>query len=373
MSQDVASKSVPSGEMPYPKDVYPLNIAARDYDNASQTIKTQREIVPKIGAEFPDFHIWKHTSMDDKRMCKHLQKGYYQPPVVSNECHSGRQIVSQLLHNANGSDGIRNGTSGSKNKNDVIKRKLNLMGDVMMKALVERHKMNRIRGKSTYRPPPRVTLTEHKREMWMRKLADSSIPLKKLSKAVPHGLRNKMLLLQCLKHNIPISRAIWLIKCISSNEQRQLRRRASNSTSVSLLFGRWTVEWTEQVCMFLEHIYKSCSDGQNKEKWKLSMDYSTKLVNELYFQILLNREVFLSWVVQFLGKLVKIKDEFTSNLWLISVHYHTIRLYLFRILKIDYLSKELVGICYLSSPRYMSPGMRMRMNTFPNFLTGSST
>ncbi|KAF6010290.1 hypothetical protein HII12_002997 [Brettanomyces bruxellensis] len=342
MSQDVASKSVSSGEMPYPKDVYPLNITARDYDNTFQAIKVQRETAPKVKAEFPDFHIWKHTSMDDKRMCKHLQKGYYQPPVVSNECHSGRQIVSQLLHSANGSDGLKNGTGTSKDKGNVTKRKLNLMGDVMMKALIERHKMNRIRGKSTYRPPPRVTLTEHKREMWMRKLADGSIPLKKLSKAVPHGLRNKMLLLQCLKHNIPISRAIWLIKCISSNEQRQLKRRASNSGSVSLLVGQWTVEWTEQVCMFLEHIYKSCSDGQNKEKWKLSMDYGTKLVNELYFQNLLNREVFLSWVVQFLGKLVKVKDDFTSNLWLVSIHYHAIRLYLFRILKIDYLSKELV-------------------------------
>ncbi|OWB70134.1 hypothetical protein B5S30_g5595 [[Candida] boidinii] len=147
---------------------------------------------------YPDFRVWKHAIKDDQVMRTHLQKGYWENPIVSNESHSGRQIVSQLLHRSmfsNNNDlhgNINNLSNNNSNNNSTQTVKLNLknLSDVMVRAIVKRREINKIKSKSTYKPPPRVTLTEHKREIWLKNLSDINIPLKQLSRASTHIKNN---------------------------------------------------------------------------------------------------------------------------------------------------------------------------------------
>ncbi|OWB75151.1 hypothetical protein B5S31_g5010 [[Candida] boidinii] len=151
---------------------------------------------------YPDFRVWKHAVKDDQVMRTHLQKGYWENPIVSNESHSGRQIVSQLLHrsmfNNNNNNDLHGNMNNSSNNNNSLNNnstqtvKLNLknLSDVMVRAIVKRREINKIKSKSTYKPPPRVTLTEHKREIWLKNLSDINIPLKQLSRASTHIKNN---------------------------------------------------------------------------------------------------------------------------------------------------------------------------------------
>ncbi|QPG75259.1 hypothetical protein FOA43_002609 [Brettanomyces nanus] len=294
---------------------------------------------------YPDFRIWKHTACDDTRMRNHLQKGYFETPIVTNECHSGRQVIIQLLHKA---DNITKSIDRSSLNNSVLAEKIvhakmSTLSDAMIRTLRERRNINKIRGKSTYKPPPRVTLTEHKRDMWLKNLANSAIPLRQLSKAIPHGLRNKSLFEQCFNHNIPIARAIWLIKCVSSNEQRQLKRKAGkgNFFGAITLTNRWIVEWTDQVCSYLEQIYLSCFTPKFKDSWNQRFDYALRLSTNLYLQELLNQETFLAWMVNYMGRITSKKELSIQDFRTLSLHYHIIRLFWFKLLKIDYLAKEL--------------------------------
>ncbi|VEU20684.1 DEKNAAC101623 [Brettanomyces naardenensis] len=339
--------SAADGQVPRPEGVYALNDTVERTAtvsgkpslpfNSSRSVLSQSE-PPKPTPVYPDFEIWKHAARDDTRMRNHLQKGYFEPPVVSNECHSGRQTLTQLLHN--GSDDNTNDNESVSER--IVKAKLNSLSDAMIKVIAERRSIKKIRGKSTYKPPPRVTLTEHKREMWLDNLANPSVPLKQLSKAIPHGLRNKTLFEQCLNHKLPISRAIWLIKCVSSNEQRQLKRKAGNTNAAYLLSNRWIIEWTDQIAIFVEHVYDSCFEPKFRDSWKFRLDYTFRLATNLYLQELLNQETFLSWMVQYLGRIAKkITSGSVLNFRTLSLHYLLIRLFWFRLIKVDYLSKEL--------------------------------
>lgn len=330
---------VNDGQVTRPDGVYPLNLCG------NRPVPTSADSGSLV---YPDFHIWKHTAQDDNRMRSHLQKGYFEPAQVRNECHSGRQVLSQLLYSV--SDGKEKpNDEDPQNAATVVQAKLIRMSGAMNKAIAERHKNNRIRGKSSYKPPPRVTLTEHKRQVWLENLANCSVPLRKLSKAIPHGLRNRNLLDQCLKNWVPAFRAIWLIRCVSSNEQRQLRRKAGSSNAAALLISRWTLEWTDQVCLFLVNVYNSSFDDSHVKDWKKRLDYAIELVANLYLQSLINREAFLSWIVRYIDeaysgnnkKQPASSTEAILHFKTIALHMHLLRLFWFRLIEIDYISKQL--------------------------------
>lgn len=129
----------------------------------------------------------------------------------------------------------------------------------MLNAMDVKEKSSRITSNSTFKPPPRVTLTEQKKEAWLRDLADPSVPLRRLSRTIPHGTRNRSLLEQCCNKNIPIARAVWFARCVGANELRGLKRKGSTQVG-SVTEVQWIFEWTEQVTEFIEKVIKECPE-----------------------------------------------------------------------------------------------------------------
>lgn len=139
---------------------------------------------------------------------------------------------------------------------------------LMTSSMQIRHNSQRFSSNSTFRPPPRVTLTEQKKEAWLRDLANPNIPLRKLSRTIPHGTRNRSLLEQCCTKAIPIPRAVWFARCVGANELRGLKRKGASgiTTSASLTSSAaapgqaseatWIREWTEQVTEYIEKVIK---------------------------------------------------------------------------------------------------------------------
>ncbi|GME95429.1 unnamed protein product [[Candida] boidinii] len=279
-----------------------------------------------------------------------------------------------------------NNNSLNNNSTQTVKLNLKNLSDVMVRAIVKRREINKIKSKSTYKPPPRVTLTEHKREIWLKNLSDINIPLKQLSRAVPHGLRNRVLLDQVTNHRVPISRTIWLIRCVSSNEQRQLKRKANNNSSNNnnnnnsnsnnsnnLSTKTWIIEWTDQTTLYLEHIIENCfsstvntslntntnnatnnnnnnsnsssSSSSHNQTWKSKLNYIIELIGNLYMEELLHRESFLNWLIKYYNKLIKkIEGNSIIEFKYLSVFLILIKLFWFKLIKFDYLSKELAEL-----------------------------
>lgn len=289
-----------------PIDVYPIS-----------------ETEPPI---FPDFQTWKQTTEDDHLMKLYLAKGYCAPREVAVEYQVGRSFVAPLF-------------SAGTNQQLVKTNKLDQLNDLLSNAQLKRRDFNKVQAKVSYNPPPRMTLTEHKRDIWLKRLSDPKIPLTQLSKAIPHGLRNKTLLEQCLLHNVSISRTIWLIKCVASNEQRQLNRKPSSN--INIIIERWVIEWTEQITTFLEGIILDCFCTPTKGNWSKNLDFAIDLTVNVYVEGLINKVTFLTWIVRYLSKIVKDRTLTIQDLRLISVHYLFLQKFWFKIIKFDYLSKEL--------------------------------
>ena len=59
----------------------------------------------------------------------------------------------------------------------------------ILAVLQQRHKEGLIKTPTTFRVPPRVTLTDQKREQYLRDLANPSQSLRRLARGVPHGIK----------------------------------------------------------------------------------------------------------------------------------------------------------------------------------------
>ncbi|ODV92409.1 hypothetical protein CANCADRAFT_86389 [Tortispora caseinolytica NRRL Y-17796] len=122
------------------------------------------------------------------------------------------------------------------------------MSSFMVQALRRRAALETITTPSTFKPPPRVTLTEQRREAWLRDLASPTVPLRKLSRTIPHSVRDVALIDQCCAKNIPIDRALWLVKCVAANEIRGLKRNKGQQLSSNQQNEfKWKMEWTNHV------------------------------------------------------------------------------------------------------------------------------
>lgn len=83
------------------------------------------------------------------------------------------------------------------------------------------------------------------------------MPLRRLSRTIPHGIRGKILLDQCLAKNVPIGRAIWLAKCVGANEIRAFKRKGTAAAIASGLETKWVRDWTGSVQQFMEGVVQS--------------------------------------------------------------------------------------------------------------------
>ncbi|KAL3466791.1 hypothetical protein BJX64DRAFT_284344 [Aspergillus heterothallicus] len=240
-----------------------------------QTTPFRVEIPPDApvlkGDRVADFSPWSGNHPEDVLNDQSVKQGHYDRTQVSqNESNTARpSLYAQLKH--------RSG--------------LQMLSSVFMAALEKRQNHNMVTAPSSFKPPPRVTLTDNKREAWLRDLANPSVPLRRLSRTIPHGIRGKALLDQCLNKWIPVSRAVWLAKCVGANEIRAFKRKGTSGTLALGLEAKWVREWTSGVQQFLEGVIGSCGSAE----WKSRMTYAASLTARLFFERLLDYDQYFTW------------------------------------------------------------------------------
>lgn len=175
-----------------------------------------------------------------------------------------------------------------KNKNG-----LGVLSALFVQVLDKRSQMRLCTAPSTFKPPPRVTLTDTKREAWLKDLANPEVPLRRLSRTIPHGIRGKVLLDHCITKDIPISRAVWLSKCVGANEIRAFKRKGVSGPAALAGELKWIREWTVFVEQFVDSIISSC--GQSG--WSQKMNYAVRLATHFYVEHLLDEEHYMDWIL----------------------------------------------------------------------------
>ncbi|KAJ5668019.1 uncharacterized protein N7477_006589 [Penicillium maclennaniae] len=229
-------------------------------------------VAPKLnGEKAADFTPWTGNHPEDILNEQTAKQGYYDRTQVSqNESNTARPaLYGQLKHRTS----------------------LHVLSSVFAAALEKRQNHNTIHAPSTFKPPPRVTLTDNKREGWLRDLANPSVPLRKLSRTIPHGIRGKVLLDQCLGKWIPVARAVWLAKCVGANEIRAFKRKGTSGALAVGLEAKWVRDWTTNVHQFIEGVFSS----PKSTDWKARMTYAIGLTARLFFENLLDHDHFIEW------------------------------------------------------------------------------
>jgi mediator of RNA polymerase II transcription subunit 12, fungi type len=214
-------------------------------------------------------------------------------PVSQNETNTARQSLYGLFRHRSG---------------------LHTLSALFTTVLEKREAYSKITSGSTFRPPPRVTLTEAKRKTWLSDLASSAVPLRKLSRTIPQGIRGQILLDQCFANSIPISRALWFAKCVGANEIRTLKRKGTSATITAGAEIKWLRDWSTNIEQFLESSIEQC--GQ--PGWRLRINYALSLAIRLYAESLLDRDHYLDWIV----KSISSAGPDRLPVWLLMANLH---------------------------------------------------
>ena len=270
------------------------NDPARKSEGISPPAMATRLPPPKFIA---DFSPWTGLHPEDIMNENVIKSGYFdKPPGPSqNESNSARQSIWPNL----------------SQKNNIA---LQTLSHLFTQVLDKRQGLAKCTAPSTFKPPPRVTVTDTKREAWLKDLADTNIPLRRQSRTIPHGIRGKLLMEQCLAKSIPLQRAVWLAKCVGANELRSFRRKGVSGSAAAQGETKWVRDWTIQVEQFLESIANAC--GQ--ENWRAKIDYAIKLVSAFYSEGLLDRDEYLDWLVRTFAS----ASLATLPLWLVIVQIY---------------------------------------------------
>jgi mediator of RNA polymerase II transcription subunit 12 len=193
-----------------------------------------------------DFFPWTGNHPEDQFSEPVIRQGYYdKAQMTQNETGSARPSIFPALKHKSG---------------------LQTLSSLFTSVLAQRRSHGQITSASTFKPPPRVTVTDTKREMWLKDLANPTISLRRLSRSIPHGIRGKVLLEQSLSKNIPIGRAVWLAKCVGANELRSFRRKGVSGTFAMGGEAKWIRDFTVCVEQFVESIIGTCGEKDFKAR-----------------------------------------------------------------------------------------------------------
>ncbi|KAH8686067.1 RNA polymerase-like protein II mediator complex component Srb8 [Tricladium varicosporioides] len=234
--------------------------------------------VPAIAPRYPpnghvDFFPWTGNHPEDQFSETIIRQGYFdKAQMTQNETGSARASIFPAMKHKSG---------------------LQTLSSIFTSVLAQRRSHGQITTSSTFKPPPRVTVTDTKREMWLKDLANPTIPLRRLSRSIPHGIRGKVLLDQSMSKNIPIERAVWLAKCVGANELRSFRRKGVSGTFVMGGEAKWIRDFTVCVEQFVESIAGSCGEGDFKGR----INYAIRLAAHFHAEHLLDREHYMDWLV----------------------------------------------------------------------------
>ncbi|KAL2758442.1 hypothetical protein ACRALDRAFT_2040624 [Sodiomyces alcalophilus JCM 7366] len=220
-----------------------------------------------------DFFPWMGNHPEDQLSDSVIKQGYFdKAPVAQAETTSAKSAIFPALKNKNG---------------------LNLLSSIFVHVMNQRKYNGQVTTPSTFKPPPRVTLTDTKREMWMRDLANPAISLRRLSRTIPHGIRGKGLLDHCLNKKVPTERAVWLVRCVGANDLRTVKRKGANSTVVTGGEMKWLRDWTFFVEQFVDSVVAAFGDLD----WKAKVQYAIRLATHLYAEHLLDQDHYMDWLV----------------------------------------------------------------------------
>lgn len=205
--------------------------------------KTDSKNPPKL--THADFFPWTGNHPEDKFSDHVIRHGYYDKgPMAQTESSSAKTSIYPTLKHKSG---------------------LTSLSNVFMSILQHRKQIGLVTAPSTFKPPPRVTLTDTKREIWLKELANPDTTLRKLSRTIPHGIRGKLLLEQCMNKKVPQERAIWLARCVGANEIRASKRKGVNGTFIAGEVA-WVREWTLNLERFLESVLFQFGEKEWKER-----------------------------------------------------------------------------------------------------------
>jgi mediator of RNA polymerase II transcription subunit 12 len=189
-----------------------------------------------------DFFPWAGNHPEDQFSEPVIRQGYFdKAQMTQNETGSARGSIFPALKHKSG---------------------LQTLSSLFTSVLTQRRSHGQVTASWAFKPPPRVTVTDTKREMWLKDLANPTISLKRLSRSIPHGIRGKVLLDQSLSKNIPIERAVWLAKCVGANELRAFRRKGGGGTFQMGGEAKWIRDFTVCVEQFVENVIGSCGEGE---------------------------------------------------------------------------------------------------------------
>ena len=236
--------------------IYPMNIEASANLGFKEAVKIRSYVAeppssaPRIQEGLPaDFFPWSGNHPEDILNEATIKQGYFDKMQGTQaESSTARPSVWSSLKHKSG---------------------LQILSSLFVSILDQRQAHGIITANSTFKPPPRVTLIDTKREAWLRDLANPSIPLRRLSRTIPHGIRGKVLLDHCLVKRIPIMRAIWLAKCVGANEIRAFKRKGASGAFAVGGETKWIKDWTINVEQFLEMILAQCGTPE----WRSGVDY----------------------------------------------------------------------------------------------------
>jgi len=193
-----------------------------------------------------DFFPWTGNHLEDQFSETAIRSGFFdKSQMTQNETASAKPSIFPGLKHKSG---------------------LQTLSSLFTSVLAQRRAHGQITSTSTFKPPPRVTVTDTKREMWLKDLANPTISLRRLSRSIPHGIRGKVLLDQSLSKNIPIERAVWLAKCVGANELRSFRRKGVSGTFAMGGEAKWIRDFTVCVEQFVESIVSSCGENDFKSR-----------------------------------------------------------------------------------------------------------
>lgn len=304
-----------------PEGVYPLP-GKEDSEyfitaDQGQNYRTESSIITNCFFSlelYPDFFPWHKTKEEDSLAVEYVPRGYFQAAEVSNETGSACASMLPLFKQWTSTPAL---------------------SYFLVKSMQTREKSSRLDKAWAFKPPPRATLNGQMREAWLQDLASPNVPLRKLGRTIPHGIRHRSLLEQCCAREIPVSRAVWCARCVGIAEMRNRPRRGNVSSSQSSSDTLWIREWTKEVIDFFEKNLKSCgeavlkghSEDSNSGSLPVSelrameskLSYLTNLVSYLFLENLLDRAVFLKWVIRYLQscgtELLVVALMFTKLYW----------------------------------------------------------
>ncbi|KAL8699836.1 MAG: hypothetical protein Q9224_001240 [Gallowayella concinna] len=273
---------------------YPSRARSR---NSSESLP-QDLSQPYVGEDAADFSPWRAIHTEDVLAESTIKQGFYDKVQVSqNESSTAKPTAWNSLKHKSG---------------------LHVLSSLFVSVLDQRQGHGTVTAGCTFKPPPRVTLTDSKREAWLRDLANPTIPLRRLSRTIPHGIRGRALLDHSLAKKIPTARSLWLAKCVGANEIRAFKRKGASGAFAVGGETKWIKDWTANVEQFLDALVNTCGS----DEWKENMTYGLRLATHLFAESLLDRDHYFDWLLNAISQ----SDLDKVLVYLLVVRSHLVEL-----------------------------------------------